>query len=237
MSGGHGSKPLLVELVGLPASGKSSLVNDLMENLEGRFRTRGELLSSLEERWGRIRRTAAIIVSEGSPRFCWSLAAAIAHTSRRDRKQMRVALSLLATLAALRRASTSGQSVLLDEGVTQRTASLGVARSVASQAHLDRLLICILQQLEQDWNVIIVWLDVPVEIAYQRSIARTSDAGFHRLPNSWSSLDELQQLQLTITGFVTDVHQIGLPVLSLDGLRSTQELARVMKRRLHTEAK
>ena len=220
------SRPVVVEFVGLPGAGKSTLAARLLEQLKaqgydcaGRELLRGKGGGSLPGRWlrlrfwwrhlGLVRNTALAVMSVGA-----GGTEALRHATRLGR-----------WASGFERLTNSGhQIILLDQGVVQEAWS-SLFRAASGRSRLLQLLDLILRDAPP--RLAFVYCDVPLDVALQRIATR---------PEGKSTFDDMDQAEarrlLASHGrdlrelFAHSVDTVQAPQLTIDTSKDLAESCR-----------
>jgi hypothetical protein len=133
-------------------------------------------------------------------------------------------VSFLHLIGALQLARSAKADVYLDEGIVQRTASIGLPSDARSLHHLLSLYDEALSGVRADWNVRILVVRTPVRTALDRGRARGTAPTPNGLPHWFAGDDQhLRRLDEVLGQIVAVATAVGVPTLSVDGTRSPAE--------------
>lgn len=243
-SAASGRRPrLVVELVGIPGSGKSTLCAALIEELESagiKSMSRQEMLHfhgpsaksnavSRHLRWLR----------DGNFDLVWYylLALARVHSARPDGGLLRSVYSHIQSTSAIFCAlKTPARLLILDEGLIQRTASIGVPHAESGQCYLNRALERVMLRLLETCEFRVIALQTKRAVAVQRGNIRSRDHN-SAAPPAWyrhGRSEWIKRLEQSIHALLGVAVRANVPILLLDGGESVDQLKKRAAKWIHS---
>lgn len=217
-------KPLVIEFVGLPGAGKTTVLHQVAPQLKAEkfsIAQRSEILQS----WQKQSVLQKILKLIPQSQDQWSVllhslafAAQVKPTNRQSFSKASRIFSNAKRLDAIR---PDYQFVLLDQGVLQETWSVGITGTPPAPTALRQ----VLSTFVKSRSIAIVYFNIDAETALQRIQARSTASSRFDQMQSDVARSRLVQYQPLLEEIVSCSRSLGVPILEVDSTRPIEEKA------------